>query len=142
MNRIANRIARLGLAGSVALLSVLPAAATASPGGPVESWSAMADIPAPDLRRLVENMPVSAEATQDQPYCASDDEIAFTLRHDFAEEVIVTAGAAGTELWASDILGTWSVVAPRADDTSCIIASGVGYSTDREAEMYYSSLGF
>ncbi|MDM7459743.1 MAG: hypothetical protein P3W94_010450, partial [Paracoccus sp. (in: a-proteobacteria)] len=66
---------------------------------------------------------------------------AMTLRHDFAEEVVLTAGAEGTEIWASELLGTWTVVAPRLDDTSCIVASGIGFSPRKDAEVYYSSLG-
>lgn len=136
----ADPIIRLGLAGAMALLSVTPVL-SASPQQPVEGWSAMEGITPAALLDQIDALPVSELAVDDQPYCASDDEIAATLRHDFAEQPIETAGAQGTELWGSDQLGTWTVVAPRDDDTSCIIASGIGYSDDRSAEAYYTVAG-
>lgn len=142
MTRTAPRLACLGLAGSAALLMALPAvSATPSVDQPVQSWSAMAGVEVAALLEQVDELPLSEAAVDDQPYCAPDAEIAFTLSTDFAEQPVVTAGAGGTELWASDLMGTWTVVAPRADDTSCIIASGIGYNDEREAEVYYSSAG-
>lgn len=141
MTRTASSLARLGMAGSAALLMAFPALGATRADQPVQSWSAMAGVEVAALLAQVDELPLSEVAVDDQPYCASDGEIAHTLAHDFAEQPVVTAGASGTELWASDLLGTWTVVAPRADDTSCIIASGIGYSNEREAEIYYSSAG-
>lgn len=142
MTRTAPRIARLGLAGSAALLLALPAFASNHADQPVESWSAMAGVEVATLLNQVEDLPLSEVAVDDQPYCAGDDEIAHTLQHDFAEAPVLTAGLGGTELWASDLMGTWTLVAPRADETSCIIASGVGFNEERDADVYYSSAGF
>lgn len=141
MTRTAPRIARLGLAGSAALLLALPAMASNRTEQPVQSWSAMDGVEVATLLDQVDTLPVSELAVDDQPYCASDTEIAQTLRHDFAETPVVTAGLGGTELWASDVMGTWTLVAPRADETSCIIASGIGFEEERDAEVYYSSAG-
>lgn len=143
MTRTAPRTARLGLAGSAALLLALPTLALASNRAdqPVESWSAMAGVEVATLLDQVDDLPLSELAIDDQPYCAADDEIAYTLSHDFAEIPVLTAGLGGTELWASDLMGTWTLVAPRADDTSCIIASGIGFDEDRDANVYYSSAG-
>ncbi|MFN3526164.1 MAG: hypothetical protein ACK4YU_08730 [Paracoccus sp. (in: a-proteobacteria)] len=141
MTRTASRTARLGLAGSVALLMALPSLASARADQPVQSWSAMAGVEVAALLDQVDDLPLSEVAIDDQPYCAVDDEIAHTLNHDFAEQPVLTAGLGGTELWASELMGTWTLVAPRDDDTSCIIASGIGYHDERDAEVYYSSAG-
>ncbi|RJL04087.1 hypothetical protein D3P06_09500 [Paracoccus aestuarii] len=132
----ADRIVRLGLAGAVALLGTLPAAAQ-----PVQAWSAMEGVEPATLLQDIRDMPLSEVAIDDQPYCADDFEIAFTLSHDFGEEPIETAGAQGTELWGSDLLGTWTLVAPRDNETSCIIASGVGYSDDEGVDTYFTVAG-
>ena len=68
-------------------------------------------------------------------------EIATTLAQDFGESPVETAGAQGTELWGSEIMGTWTLVAPRSDETSCIIASGVGYSEDLAVGDYFRVAG-
>ena len=136
----ADRITRLGCAGVVALLSVTPAL-SASPNQPVQGWSAMQGIEPAALLEDIQSMPVSELAIDDQPYCAADAEIAATLEQDFAEHPVEMGGAQGTELWGSDQLGTWTLVAPRDDQTSCIIASGIGFSTDKTAEAYYTVAG-
>lgn len=38
-------------------------------------------------------------------------------------------------------MGTWTLVAPRADETSCIIASGIGFDAERDVETYYRTAG-
>ena len=140
MTRTATRIARLAMVGSVTLLTAMPAlAATAS--NPIQGWSAMKDTDTATLLRDVQTMPVSAEATEDQPYCAADAEIAATLEHDFNEQPVDTANADGTNLWGSAQMGTWTLVAERKDDTSCIIASGIGFDGKTDARTYYKVAG-
>jgi hypothetical protein len=141
MTRTASRTARLGLAGSAALLMALSSLTSAHADQPVQSWSAMAGVEVAALLDQVDDLPLSEAAIDDQPYCAEDFEIVHTLNHDFAEELVLTSGLGGTELWASDLMGTWTLVAPRGDDTSCIIASGIGYDNDHDAVVYYSSAG-
>lgn len=136
MTCIAHRIARLGMAGSVALLAAGPALAAPQP---VQGWSAMQGVTPAALLVQVQDLPLSEVAIDDQPYCAPDAEIAHTLNHDFDENPV--EATAETELWGSDQLGTWTLVATRADDTSCIIASGIGYSDEREAAVYYRTAG-
>lgn len=154
MTRIAPRFATIVRAACVAMLAAAPVTAVAATPAPpmsdaaqpsgartVEGWSAMVDVSLAEILAKLDDLPLSEQASHEQPYCASDDEIALTLRHDFAEEVVLTAGAEGTEIWASELMGTWTVVAPRMDETSCIVASGIGFSPRTDAEVYYSSLG-
>ena len=136
----ADRITRLGCAGVVALLSVTPAL-SASPNQPVQGWSAMQGIEPAALLEDIQTMPVSEMAVDDQPYCADDAEIAATLEQDFAEHPVDMTGVQGTQLWGSDQLGTWTLVAPRADQTSCIIASGIGYEGGTDVKLYYTTAG-
>ncbi len=136
----ADHITRLGCAGAVALLSVTPAL-SARPTEPVQGWSAMQGIEPAALLVDIQTMPVSELAIDDQPYCASDAEIAATLKQDFAEHPVDMTGAQGTQLWGSDQLGTWTLVAPRDGTTSCIIASGIGFSDDRSTQAYFTVAG-
>lgn len=141
MSPIATRIVRLGLAGSVAALMAMPAASATRSDQPVQAWSAMAGVDVATLLEQAEDLPTSDMALGDQPYCASDAEIGQTLRHDFNEAPVQGDGHAAIELWASAQLGTWTLVAPREDDTSCIIASGIGYDRSRDVEIYYRTAG-
>ena len=128
---------------AAALVAAAPAHAVTRPDAPVQGWSAMAGLPVPDLLRQAQELPTSDMAVGDQPYCAADAEIEHTLDHDFSEALVDAGGhqGMGTELWGSDQLGTWTLVAARTDGISCIIASGTGYSAQAEAETYYTVAG-
>ena len=136
----ADRITRLGCAGVVALLSVTPAL-SASPNQPVQGWSAMQGIEPAALLEDIQTMPVSEMAVDDQPYCADDAAIAATLEQDFAEHPVDYDRGARHAAVGSDQLGTWTLVATRADQTSCIIASGIGFSDDRSTQAYFQVAG-
>lgn len=141
MTRIALRIARFGLAGSVTALMAMPALSATRPDQPVQAWSAMAGVDTATLLEQAQDLPTSDMAVGDQPYCADNAEIRATLRHDFNEAPVPGDGHAATELWASEQMGTWTLVAPRRDDTSCIIASGIGYDQARDVDVYYRTAG-
>ncbi|MBC9246285.1 hypothetical protein H4P12_06055 [Paracoccus sp. 11-3] len=141
MNRTANRIGRLGMAGSVALLVAMPAYSAIRSDQPVQGWSAMAGIDTASLLQQAQDMPTSDMAVGDQPYCATDSEIHQTLTQDFSENRVDAEQHAGTELWGSDQMGTWTLVAPRKDNTSCIIASGIGFDEQTSVEVYYTTAG-
>lgn len=115
MTRTATRIARLTMAGSVALLTAMPAISATRPDQPVQVWSAMAGVPVQTLLQQAQDMPTSDMAVGDQPYCATDAEIHQTLQHDFNEAPVDSEGHAMTQLWGSDQMGTWTLVAPRDD---------------------------
>lgn len=141
MTRTAHRLGRFALAGSVALLTATSAFAATRPDQPVQGWSAMEGVAVTALLEQAQDMPTSDMAIGDQPYCASDGEIGQTLTHDFNEQRIEADASTGTELWGSEQMGTWTLVATRDDQTSCIIASGIGYQNDRDAEVYYEVSG-
>lgn len=141
MTRIAPRIAHLGIAASVAALMALPALSATRPDHPVQAWPAMAGVDTATLLEQAQDLPTSDRAVDDQPYCAVDREIHQTLKHDFDESPVPIDGHAATELWASHQMGTWTLVVPRQDDTSCIIASGIGYDTARDVDVYYQTVG-
>lgn len=141
MARPAPRIARSALAGCVVALMAMPALSATRPDQPVQAWPAMAGVSVPVLLERAQTLPVSDLAVGDQPYCAADAEIHETLGQDFAESPVPGDGHAATELWASDRMGTWTLVAPRADGTSCIIASGIGYDAARDPAVYYRTAG-
>lgn len=72
----------------------------------------------------------------DDPHCAGRDMISETLAHDFAERAVETRIAGDgldIELWASDLMGTWTVVHHGHDGISCIIASGTGWTNESTA---------
>jgi hypothetical protein len=141
MTRNAFRLARPLMAGSVALLMALPAYAAIRADRPVQAWSAMEGVSVPALLQQAQDLPISDMAIDDQPYCAEDAEIQQTLQHDFNEKPVDASQHAGTQLWGSQQMGTWTLVAPRADDTSCIIASGIGYQQGRDVKVYYRTAG-
>lgn len=141
MYRTATRIARLGMVGSVALLMAMPAYSAIRPDQPVQAWSAMNGVDTATLLQQAQDMPTSDMAVGDQPYCADNAEIHQTLKHDFSETRVDAKPHDGTELWGSDQMGTWTLVAPRADSTSCIIASGIGFDEGRDVEVYYTTAG-
>lgn len=141
MTRTAFRITRFGMAAGIAAAMALPAIAATRPDQPVQAWPAMAGVDTATLLEQAQDLPTSDMAIGDQPYCAADAEIQQTLRHDFNEAPVSGDGHAATELWASQQMGTWTLVAPRRDDTSCIIASGIGYDTARNVDVYYQTVG-
>ncbi len=141
MYRSAIRIARLAVIGSVAVLVATPSYAAIRKDQPVQSWSAMKGIDTPALLEQAQDLPTSDMAVGDQPYCAHDREIHQTLSQDFHEHRVDALSHQGTELWGSDKLGTWTLVALRDDNTSCIIASGIGFDDQRDVEVYYNNAG-
>ena len=141
MTRPAHRLARLTLAGSVMLLTAIPALSATRPDQPVQAWSAMEGVEVAALLDQAQDLPTSDMAVGDQPYCAVDEEIQATLKHDFNEAPVDASRKPGTELWGSDQMGTWTLVATRPDETSCIIASGIGFDQGKDVEVYYRTAG-
>lgn len=71
-----------------------------------------------------------------ETYCDARTVVAATLRHDFDETPRlrkVTAEGMTMELWASELMGTWTVVHHGGDGISCIVTSGQGWSAASDA---------
>lgn len=129
---------------ALALAGLAPAATAAiHDAAPLRGYSAMAGVPVPDMLRQAQDLPLSENAVGDQPYCAPDAEIEATLAQDFDESLVDTGGhqGMGTALWGSEMMGTWTLVATRDDDTSCIIASGTGFAPRHAPQVYYAVAG-
>lgn len=131
----------------LALLMALPAAQAFGAitsrhddaSGPT-GWSAVAGMEPRAVREMARELPLSEQATRDQPWCGQNTEVEASLTHDFGETK-VTTNARDTALWGSQIMGTWTVVLERADATSCIIASGVGFRDGTSPQAYFTNVG-
>ena len=108
----------------------------ASPRG----WSAIAGMDPRAVAELAQTLPLSDEAVGDQPWCDRRAEVERTLAHDFGEEKVAN-GARGMALWGSELMGTWTMVLERADATSCVIASGIGYSDATSPQVFFTRVG-
>ena len=107
---------------------------------PPRGWSAIANMDPRAVREMARTLPVSQDATGDQPWCGRDAEVEAALRHDFGEAKVAT-NAADTALWGSELMGTWTMVLERPDATSCVIASGIGFSSDASPQAYFTRVG-
>lgn len=137
---------RLALATAVAAaaLSVTAAQSAVEPapvaGTPVKGWTAVAGLSGPAVMELARTLPVATEADGDQPWCDQSGVVRSALASEF-DESLVTHRADGTQLWGSDMMGTWTVVLDRADNTQCVIASGIGYQDGTDPATFYSKVG-
>lgn len=107
------------------------------------AWSAMAGVDTASVMSMAGTFASGADAGANDPFCDADNVVAQTLSHDFGESLVDDAkvGTADTQLWGSDVMGTWTLVMARGDQTSCIIASGVGYSDHANPDVFYASAG-
>lgn len=79
----------------------------------------------------------------DEPHCSAHGLIAETLSHDFDEhpvEIRKTSDELVLQLWASELMGTWTMVHKGDDGISCIIASGAGWTGSEDAAMAFQSV--
>lgn len=104
----------------------------------IRAWSALEGYAIPDL--VGADQPDAGLTLADQPYCDGDSAIAQTLRHDFAEHPVATR--AGTELWGSAQMGTWTIVDHRDSGVTCIVGSGIGFQADVDPATFYQKAGF
>ena len=138
------QMTRIAPTALLALALALPASAAitsrednlAAPRG----WSAMAGMDPHAVAEMARSLPLSDQAAGDQPWCDHRAEVERTLTHDFGEEKIATA-ARGMVLWGSELMGTWTMVLDRADATSCVIASGIGYSDTTSPQVFFTQAG-
>jgi len=72
----------------------------------------------------------------DVPFCDHRSDLLAVLDHDFAESPRLQQpleGARSVELWASDVMGTWTAVYTRADGVACVVSSGIGWERGHDA---------
>ena len=73
-----------------------------------------------------------------QSICADRNIIVERLKSGFHESY-QGAGLQSTtsliEIWSSDETGSWTMLLSKADGTSCVIASGVNWQFNQEAEV-------
>ncbi|ARJ69082.1 hypothetical protein [Paracoccus contaminans] len=124
------------LCAPVAQSSVEPAVLQSAP---IKGWTAVAGLTGPAVLELARTLPLSAEASSDQPWCDSAAAVAHSLRSEFDEQP-VTHRADGTQLWGSDLMGTWTLVLGRNDGTQCVIASGIGYQDGTNPLAFYAKV--
>lgn len=122
-----------------AVLGLVVGAATLAMTAPAESFSYRLAQPSDAVRRSTEapsldNLEVldlvtayGDDQAYDEPYCDVRVTVTEKLANDF-EEAHVGApeerGGVFVELWASDRLGTWTMLATRADGIACVIETG------------------
>lgn len=144
LTRFVPAVLALAVAAPVLMTGTAPAMATtlsreqtlANPRG----WSAVAGMDPREVREMARTLPLSQNAVGDQPWCDHKAQLESTLSHDFGEEK-VAAGHEGTVLWGSALMGTWTVVYERPDATSCVIASGVGFSDGANPGLFLTKVG-
>jgi hypothetical protein len=101
----------------------------AQPAASIVSFDATSSLSVQDF---VASLP---QGVQD-PLCATKNQIAATLSHDFAESVLtVVRGDNGQmyEVWTSDLMGTWTLLDVTQPDLVCIVQSGYGWSAGMTA---------
>ena len=103
-------------------------------------WSAVAGMDVQAVIDLAGRLPTITENEPDEPYCAPSGDLAEILREDF-DEVLVAHGTQETSLWGSQAMGTWTLTLNRQDETSCVVASGIGFSPNANPMRFYHQAG-
>ena len=138
-------IAKITL-GATALIAVASTVALAIPhGGPAAPQASFHGRPMDDHGPTLDFGDLSVFDTitevgeaqsPDVPFCDHRADLLAVLDHDFAESPRVQhplGDARSVELWASDVMGTWTAVYTRADGVSCVVSSGIGWTSGHDA---------
>lgn len=135
---------RVALAALIVALPVSAAQSSierpAAQAQPVKGWSAVAGLSGAEVLDMARTLPRTADAAGDRPWCDTAATVQQSLDAEF-DERMVTRRDDGTQLWGSDVMGTWTVLLARADQTNCIIASGIGYQDGANPGTYYAQVG-
>lgn len=138
------RFPRIALAAAIAALpvSVAQSAILPSPAlnAPVKGWTAVAGLSGPEVVELARTLPLETEASGNLPWCDAAPVVSAALKSEF-EENLIARRADGTQLWGSGLMGTWTVLLERADNTNCVIASGIGYQDGVDPGAFYAKVG-
>lgn len=122
-----------------AALGLVVGAATLATTSPADSFSyrlappseaVQRDTASPSLDNLAVLDLVTAygdDQAYDEPYCDVRVTVTEKLTNDFEEQRVAAPqerDGVFVELWASDRLGTWTMLATRTDGISCVIETG------------------
>lgn len=136
---------RVSFFAAIAAVALSAPAALSAPesaitdGAPIKGWTAVAGLSGPAVVALARTLPLTSEARSDQPWCARTGAVDAALRTEFDERP-VTGRSDGTQLWGSDLMGTWTLVLGRGDGTGCIVASGIGYRDGTDPLDFYAKV--
>ena len=138
------RFPHVALAALAATLSVGAAQSAIVPSpalnAPVKGWTAVAGMSGPEVVELVRSLPAqTTDAAGNMPWCDAGPIVSTALKAEF-DENLVARRADGTQLWGSDLMGTWTVLLDRGD-THCVIASGIGYQDGVDPGAFYAKVG-
>lgn len=129
----------LGLiaSGYVAVSSQIDARVAAAPAQ-IVAYPALAGTD--DLS--IYDMPgVTPDEAYDRPLCQDSATMVAALDHDFAETLVDTSLQADglvMELYASTVMGTWTLVHKGDDGISCIVSSGIGWTETATPDQVFA----
>ena len=72
------------------------------------------------------------------PHCGDRESVAATLSDNYEEQHFASGLQSETgllEIWASDELGTWTVLLTRPDGQTCVMASGTHWLVQKKSLM-------
>ncbi|WP_299362335.1 hypothetical protein [uncultured Paracoccus sp.] len=105
----------------------------------VKAWSAVSGMSAQQVVDLATTLPAGVDDAG-TPWCDATAEVTGTLQGEFGE-TLVAHNNDGLHLWGSEQMGTWTMVLARPDRTSCVVASGIGYTGDASPVAIFSTAG-
>ena len=107
----------------------------APPKTEIAAWDASAPL-------SIYDMPGHAMPDFARPHCEPHSTLAANLQHDFEEHPVValqTSGGLDIQLFASDLMGTWTLVHKGSDGISCIVSSGTGWAKGTSPETIFAA---
>ncbi|WP_230383131.1 hypothetical protein [Paracoccus shanxieyensis] len=138
--RMMTKIAAAGLATMIALPASAAITTREDNMAQPQGWSAVAGMDPREVREMARSLPPTTDVSPDKPWCDHRAQVEQSLTNEFGEARIGSNGG-DTALWGSEQMGTWTVVLERADATSCIIASGTGFTTGANPSAYLTRVG-
>lgn len=91
--------------------------------------TAYAASPHLSVHELLDREPQSVE----QPFCDTTNALTANLEHDFAETAQASWAQGddiNMQLWASDVMATWTLLHVGQDGIACVVSSGIGWTAD------------
>ena len=136
------RTAALVLAAATAVAPITAAYSAVEARGElpsVKAWSVVAGMSARQVVDLAGSLPAGV-SDAGTPWCDANAEIHGALDAEYGETLVVSKRD-GLRLWGSDEMGTWTMVLERADGSSCVVASGIGYHDGTDPSAIFRSAG-